>query len=252
MLRIFHELTNRAEENIAIAIIKSFEEIYSGKIKILEHQKVLNNLISVIAKTINSDRYNKLKWKEQDEMTSIIIKAMQKLEKTSLNNAHEGEFRGAANIYQVIGLKILTREDYGWNYYNEWNELKFPDVFYDTKMQHILQTTISNAIKNTKYNTLFFNGLQLQENNENNSKAPRSAVSNPTPVFDLDQYAIELSKHGLLQLPSHSIVPSQTTVLNLGQYAAELSKYGLFQLPPINHESNQNNVEVPLNELGLV
>ena len=177
MFRIFRELTNNAEENIAIEIIKSLAD-YRVELKIYDHKKLLNNLISIIAQTINSNGYNNLKWKEQDEMTSIIIKAMKVLAKNSLNTApsycyntswtsddkkdyvirYNGEFRGATNIYEVKGLEILTREDEGWNYYNELNELKFPDVFFDTKIQHILQTTIFNAIKNTKYNTLFFKG----------------------------------------------------------------------------------------------
>lgn len=179
MLRIFRVLTKGIKENIAIDIIKSFENIYfDGSYKIYHHDKLLNNLISVIEKTINLNEYSKLKWKEKNEAVLIIIKAIHRLEKNSENSVPPEAW--AYKNDGIKGMQMMNFDNEGWNYYNTWSEMKFPDVFYKEEMRAILQNTISNAMNKTKFNVLLINEKQLIENKSSPS------IKKPSETKDLD------------------------------------------------------------------
>lgn len=180
MLRIFRILTKSIQENIAIDIIKSFEDNYSdSSYKIYRYDELLKNLISVIEKTINLDEYSKLTWKERDEAIAMIIKMIRKLEKNSENTVPQDAL--AYKNDGIKGMAMMNFEDEGWNYYHTWNELKFPDVFYKKEMQHILQSAINNKIKHTKFDILLIEEKKSIENKElKHEEKPLLRIKNPS------------------------------------------------------------------------
>lgn len=166
------------KENIAIDIINSFEVSQ----KIYRHDKLLNNFVAVIEKTINLNEYGKLKWKEKKEVVSVMIKAISKLAKISENTVpHEA---WANKDSGLKGIVMMNFEDEGWNYYNRWVEMKFPDVFYNEELHPILQATISDAMKNTKFDALLIRGkqtsalyaLELEETFEHTTSIEKASV----------------------------------------------------------------------------
>jgi len=148
MLKMYRVLAkSTTPEDIAIDIIKSFEADYSFSYKIYQYDNLLRNLTCAIASVVNINEYNNLKWDEQKEMLSVIIKAVMQLERKSKNTAASTGFYPREN---AIGVEMTHFEEEGWSDISIYDRMTFPDVFYNKEMQPILQRAISNALLSHK------------------------------------------------------------------------------------------------------